>query len=137
MDRQQALEKHGKSFDAGTGLFYEGDPGTKMWVINEGYVRLTKRVCSEDILIETLGPGDFCGELALVGDGIQPVTATVVEAARMLVIEAEQFETMLRSNGELCIRMMKKLAGRLCESQFRLAVLPKEANARYPVWISG
>ena len=123
MDREQALEKHGKIFDAGTVLFYEGDPGTKLWVINEGSVRLTKRVCSEEIVIELLGPGEFCGELALIGDGIQPVTATVEETARMLVVEANQFETMLRNNGELCMRMMRKLVGRLSEAQFRLAAM--------------
>ena len=123
MDREQALEKHGKIFDPGTVLFYEGDPGTKLWVINEGSIRLTKRVCSEEIVIELLGPGEFCGELALIGNGIQPVTATVEETARLLIVEAAQFETMLRNNGELCMRMMKKLVGRLSEAQFRLAAM--------------
>ena len=123
MDREQALEKHGKIFDAGTVLFYEGDPGTKLWVINEGRICLTKRVCADEVVIEVLGPGEFCGELALIGNGIQPVTATVEETARLLVVEAAQFETMLRNNGELCMRMMKKLVGRLSEAQFRLASL--------------
>ena len=63
MDKEQALEKHVKSYDAGAVLYYEGDPASKLWVINEGHVQLTRRVCSEDVLLETLGPGDFCGEL--------------------------------------------------------------------------
>lgn len=123
MDIEQALEKYGKIIDPGTVLFYEGDPGTKLWVINEGIVQLTKRVCSEEILVETLGPGAFCGELAMLGDGTQPVTATVVESARLIDIDPRQFESMLRNNGELCIRMIKKLAGRLAESHFRLSAM--------------
>lgn len=123
MDKEQALERHGKIFEPGTVLFYEGDLGSKLWIINEGRIKLTKRVCSEEILIETLGPGDFCGELALVTDSPQPVTATVEETARLLIIDAVQFETMIRNNGELSIRMLKKLAGRLNTAQFKLSTM--------------
>ena len=123
MDKEQALEKFSKVYESGTVLFYEGDPGSKLWVINEGLVRLSKRVSNEEVSLEILGPGEFCGELALVTDGIQPVTATVVENARMLVVEPQQFETMIRSNGELSMRMLRKLAGRLNEAQFRVSVL--------------
>lgn len=123
MDKEQALERHGKTFEPGTVLFYEGDPGSKLWIINDGRIRLTKRVCSEEILIEMLGPGDFCGELALVTSGPQPVTATVEETARLLIIDAAQFESMVRGNGELSVRMLKKLAGRLNEAQFRLSAM--------------
>ena len=55
MDKEQALERLGKAYEPGAVLFYEGDPGSKLWVINEGHVQLTRRVCSEDIVIETLG----------------------------------------------------------------------------------
>jgi CRP-like cAMP-binding protein len=123
MDKEQALERHGKTFESGTVLFYEGDPGSKLWIINDGRIKLTKRVCSEEIVIEMLGPGDFCGELALVTNCAQPVTATVEETARLLIIDAAQFENMIRGNGELSIRMLKKLAGRLNEAQFRLSAM--------------
>lgn len=123
MDKEQALEKHVKSYQPGAVLFYEGDPCSKLWVINEGHVQLTRRVCSEDILLETLGPGEFCGELSIVTNGSQPVTATVVDNARIIVIDATQFENMVRTNGEFCIRMLKKLAGRLNEAHFRVAIM--------------
>ena len=123
MDIEQALSKHGKSYDSGAVLFYEGDPGSKLWIINEGHVQLTKRVCSQEVLIETLGPGEFCGELALVTGGPQPVTATVVDKARLLIVDASVFESLVRSNAELSIRMIKKLAGRLNEAQFRVSVM--------------
>lgn len=128
MDKEQAFEKHGKTFEPGSVLFYEGDPATKLWVINEGHVQLTKRVCSEEILLETLGPGEFCGELALVtGDG-QNATATVVDTARLLIVDAHQFEAMIRANAELSIRLLKKLAGRLTEAQFRVSTMQLHNN---------
>lgn len=128
MDKEQAIEKHSKIYEKGTVLFYEGDTSSKLWVINEGRIQLTKRVCSEEIVLETLGPGEFCGEIALVTDAPQPVTATVVEPARLLIIDATQFEAMLRANGELCIRMMRKLAGRLNEAQYMVTALQMRSS---------
>ena len=123
MDIEQALEKHGKSFEPGSVLFYEGDPGTKIRVINEGHIQLTKRVCNEEIILETLGPGEFCGELSLVTNSAQPSTATVVDKARLLEIDAHQFNAMMSGNVELAVRMFKKVAGRLNEANFRVSVM--------------
>ena len=123
MDKEQALEKHSKIYEPGTVLFYEGDPASKLWVINEGRIQISKRVFTEEIVLEILGPGEFCGELSLVTDAPQAVTATVIEPARLLVIDATQFEAMIRANGELSMRMMRKLAGRLNEAQFRVSAL--------------
>lgn len=118
MDKEQALEKLSKVYDTGAVLFYEGDPANAVWIINGGKVQLSKRVCSEEIVIETLGAGDFFGEISLLSNSAQMVTATVVEPAKLLVIESPQYEALLRSNGELSMRMLRKLVGRLNECQF-------------------
>lgn len=128
MDKQQLLEKHGKVYEAGTVLFREGERGNKLWVINDGRVRLSKLVDKLETTLETLGPGDFCGELALLMDTVEPVTATVVESARLLVVEASQFEVMVRSNNEIAMRMLRKLAGRLTEAHFKLSNFQLRSN---------
>ena len=123
MDKEQTIEKLGKVYEAGKVLFNEGDSCEKVYVINEGHVRISRFVCGEEAELEILGPGDYCGELALLQEGPQPVTATVVDNARLIVVEARQFETLIRNNGELAMRMLKKLAGRFNEAQFRITVL--------------
>ncbi len=117
------VEKHGKVYEAGTVLFREGEVGKRLYVINEGRIRITKRINKTEAPIEVLGPGEFCGELALVMEAPHPVTATVVEPAKLLIVDAKQFEMMVRSNGEIALRMMRKLAGRLTEAQFRIVNL--------------
>ena len=57
MDKEQALEKHSKIYEPGTVLFYEGDPASKLWVINEGRIQISKRVFTEEIVFEILCPG--------------------------------------------------------------------------------
>lgn len=117
---KQLIEKHGKIYEPGTVLFREGEVGKRIYVVNEGRIKLTKRVHTTDTMIEVLGPGEFCGELALVMEAPHPVTATVLDPARLLIVDAKQFETMVRSNTEIALRMLRKLAGRLTQAQFRI-----------------
>lgn len=116
----EKIEKHANVYEPGTVLFREGEVGKRIYVINEGRIKLTKRIHETEVLIEVLGPGEFCGELALVTEAPHPCTAIVLEPARLLIVDARQFETMVRSNAEIALRMMRKLAGRLTEAQFRI-----------------
>ena len=106
---------------AGTVLFREGETGKKMYVIKSGKVRMTKKIHDTDIAIEDLGAGDFCGEISLVTEQPRPTTATVVQDASVIQIEASQFENMVRSNSDIALRMLKKMSKRLTEAQFRIA----------------
>ena len=105
---------------AGTVLFREGESGTKMYVIKSGLVRMTKRIFDTDIVLEDLGAGDFCGEIAMVNDQARPTTATVIKDATVIQIESGQFENMIKSNSDIAVRMMRKMSARLTEAQFRV-----------------
>lgn len=114
------MENYARNFSAGDVLFQEGDPGTEVFVIQSGRVRLTKRVYRQDVVVEELGKGDFCGELALVMKTTRPVTATVIEDSTLLVIPASQFEAMIEQNVAISVQMLRRMATRLTRSQFRL-----------------
>ncbi len=115
------MEQYAKTYAPGTVLFQEGDPGTEVYVVQTGKVRITKRVFRTDVVVEDLGKGDFCGELALVMKTTRPGTAVVVEEAQLLVIPADQFEEMVSSNPAITLQMLKRLAARLTRAQFRLS----------------
>ena len=105
----------------GTVLFREGETGTKMYVIKSGKIRMSKQIYDTSVTIEELGAGDFCGEIALVTNQARTTTAMVVKEATVIQIDASQFENMLRSNSDIAVRMMKRMAQRLIEAQFRIA----------------
>ncbi len=115
------MDNYAKTFKAGTILFEEGDPGTDVYVIQSGRVRLTKRVFRSEVTVEELGKGEFCGELALVMKTTRPTTATVLEDAQLLVVPAEQFEAMIQQNSAITLQMLKRLATRITRAQFRLS----------------
>ncbi len=108
---------------AGKILFREGEAGSHMYVIKSGRIRLRKSVHDEEVLVDELAAGAFCGELALINDQPRPVTATVVEEASLLKVNAEQFEQMVRKNPDIAMRMLKKMGQRLTEAQYRVTNL--------------
>ncbi len=124
MDKQKDKQKDklGQIYEPGTVLFRENDVIENVWVINEGSIRLSRLVNQREVTLETLGPGEFCGELALLSDGPQMSTATVMESAKLLVLDAKQFESMIRNNGDIACKVISKLASRHTELQVRLSV---------------
>jgi CRP-like cAMP-binding protein len=116
-------ERFGRHFAAGDLLFREGDPGSEMFVIQSGRVQLTRRVRGRDAVLAVLPPGEFFGEMAIINRRPRNATATVVEDARLLVIDALTFEAMIRGNTEIGLRMIKKLAARLAQVDDQVEVL--------------
>src|ERR671934_349281 len=107
------FQRFGKEFPKGHVLFREGDPGKEMYVLQSGKVAISKRVRDVEKVLATLGPGEFFGEMAIISNKPRNATATVSQDARLLIIDPKTFEGMIRSNGEISVRMIKKLADRL------------------------
>ncbi len=102
-----------REFPVGEVLFREGDAGSEMYVIQSGRVRVTKKVAGGDFPIAMLGRGEFLGEMAILNNKPRTATATVVEPASCLVIDAKTLESMIPNNSEIAMRLVKKLAARL------------------------
>jgi CRP/FNR family transcriptional regulator, cyclic AMP receptor protein len=124
-------ERFSKEFPKGTVLFSEGDPGREMFVIRKGRVTISKLSREVETVLVTLGPGEFFGEMSILNQKPRSATATVAEDARLLVLDPRTFETMLRANGEIALRMIQKLADRLAEADAQIEnLLLQDASAR-------
>jgi CRP-like cAMP-binding protein len=116
MADDQLSQKYGKEFPQGTVLFRDGEPGKEMYVVQQGKVHVSKRVGDVEKILATLGPGEFLGEMSILNNKPRSATATCATACKLLVIDAKTFEAMIRGNAEIAIRMIKKLADRLAET---------------------
>ncbi len=105
--------KFGREFLKGTVLFREGEPGREMYIIQKGKVQVRKRVGLTEKVLAELGEGEFFGEMALLLGAERSATVVVIEDSRILVIQPEAFESLLKSNIEIALKMLKKMAGRL------------------------
>lgn len=117
------LERFGRAFPAGTVLFREGDAAQEMYVIHSGRVEVTRRIRDRSAVLAVLPPGEFFGEMAIINNRPRSATATVVEDAVLLVIDARTFEAMIRGKAEIAVRMIKALASRLDQANQQIELL--------------
>lgn len=114
------LADHAKQFmpvPAGGKVFQAGQPGDCMYAVKTGtlQVRIGKTV------VETLGPGDVFGEMALLNENeVRSATVVAVSDSVLAVIDAKRFEFMVKHVPSFAIELMRVLAGRLLEMNKRV-----------------
>jgi CRP/FNR family cyclic AMP-dependent transcriptional regulator len=93
----------------GKELMREGDRGREFFVILEG----TADVTQGGEKINSLGPGDFFGEIALISD--LPRTASVMATSplRALVVTARSFQRLVEQSPEIQRKVLEAAVARL------------------------
>lgn len=125
------LERFAVDYDAGTVLFREGELGEEMFVVQAGTVEITRQVGERRQVLATLGPGEFFGEMAIINNRPRSATATVLEPARLLVVDSAKFEAMLRARTEIAVRLIRAMGERLERANQQVEVLLlRDANHR-------
>jgi CRP-like cAMP-binding protein len=93
----------------GKTLIREGDRGREFFVLVEGSADVRRR----NRKVNTLGSGDFFGEIALVSQ--QPRTATVTTSSpvRALVVTEQSFRSLLDRAPDVQRKVLQALADRV------------------------
>jgi CRP-like cAMP-binding protein len=97
-------------------VFREGELGTEMYIIHEGKVEILSGSGVGEQLLSVLEKGDFFGEMAILEDLPRAASARAVTDVKLLQINGSTFDQLLRNNPEIAVRMMRKLARRLRET---------------------
>ncbi len=97
-----------------TALFYSGDSGDALYLIESGRVRISVRDADgSDVTLAELAGGDFFGEMALLDGKPRSADATVIEDARFAILSRENFLKFVRANPEVALKMMSAITNRL------------------------
>jgi CRP-like cAMP-binding protein len=94
---------------AGAEICRAGDPGHTMFAIVEGSVEITLG----DRLLETLGAGEFFGEMSLLDQSPRSATARAKTECRIVTIDERRFGFMVQQTPFFALEMMRTLAKRL------------------------
>ncbi|MDX6485785.1 MAG: hypothetical protein QOF43_938 [Gaiellaceae bacterium] len=94
---------------AGYTLTKEGASGREFVVIVEGAAEVRRRGRK----VNTLGAGDFLGEIALLSRGPRTATVTTTTPTHLLVITASAFRSLLRRTPSMQLQVLEALADRL------------------------
>ncbi len=87
-----------------TKIFSEGDLGDSFFIIGSGTVRVVKvGEAKEDEILAILKPGMSFGEMALIEKETRSATVISNEPGRVLQMNKDDFEKLLRSDKELAL----------------------------------
>ena len=96
-------------------VFAHGARGTSMFVVVNGRVAVER---ADGSRLAELGPGEFFGEMALVGEGVRAATVRALDAATQLAeIDRARFIYLVGQQPAFSLTVMRVLAERLGRAQ--------------------
>jgi len=90
-------------------LMREGAFGEEFFLIVDGHVRIDRGGQT----LNTLGPGDYLGEIALIDKGRRTATAIAEGPAKLLVLSHQGFNSLLDQSPTIRLEIMSSLANRV------------------------
>lgn len=104
-----------REFARGDAIFFEGDPGSALYIIVRGTVDIMRTPRKKSVRLATLTQGMFFGEIALVEDGPRSATAIAREQTTLLCFFKSDFENVLKYHPRLSAKLTLRLAGILAQ----------------------
>src|SRR5690349_7569689 len=123
-------------FAPGEVVFLEGEPSRAVLFVREGEVEAAKEAGTGEVVLGTVGPGEFAGEMGVV-EG-RPRSATVRARTAVLgeMVERRAFLERVSRDPQLAFGVLLRLSERLHAADERLAeavaAAPDEGHATAP-----
>ncbi len=130
-----------REVEPGTEIIHHGQPGGGLYLVVSGELEVLRAdERGLRVVFGHLGPGDICGEMALLGRGPRLTTATVcaVRATTLLFLPQAEFDRSLDEIPELRASFEAVAAQRARDNDARLGPsLPKDTARLDPstVWL--
>jgi voltage-gated potassium channel len=93
----------------GVRLTGEGAAGYSFFVLAQG----TAAVTSEGATLADLGPGDFFGEIAILGNGRRSATVTTTSQAKLFVMFGTEFRELQQTHPDIAARIEEEMRQRV------------------------
>ena len=120
---------HTRGLRARTRLFAAGDAGSALYLVLNGWLKLTRPGGSgRDIVLELAGPGSVFGELAVLCDRPRAADAVAISACRVLAIDGRALLAALRAHPDALLAVVRLLGERLARTtaQMEDGLIPAE-----------
>lgn len=110
-ERERLLQRFGKRLTAGQVIYREGELGSEAFLLQEGRVRLIKRVRTAERSLMVLRPGDLFGESAFIAGAPRSSTAIALSDGTALAFDNATFQNLLENNRPVASRVGRLGAG--------------------------
>ncbi|WP_255603371.1 PP2C family protein-serine/threonine phosphatase [Oscillochloris sp. ZM17-4] len=117
---QMAASMGQRRLDAGEVLFHQGDTGYDCFVILSGSLEVLTFVNEVEHQLEVYAAGQIIGEMALIDRSPRSATIRAVEPSHLVVITESDFKTLIGSNPELAMSMLRNGTTRVRNTNQRM-----------------
>jgi CRP-like cAMP-binding protein len=93
----------------GKELIRQGELARQFFILTDGWAEVRRNGRK----VNTLGPGDFFGEIGLITDRLTSASVKTTTPARALVITRASFKRMLRESPNIQLKVLQALAQRI------------------------
>jgi CRP/FNR family cyclic AMP-dependent transcriptional regulator len=122
------LKKVARVFANSEIIFQEGSYGDEMFIVHSGTVRLVKKSIESEMIIATIEPGEFFGEMALVDNAPRSVSAIAgADQTRLLALDRDKFLFLVSHQPAFALTVMHVLCQRIRAMNERLAQLEQKS----------
>ncbi len=118
--RQKLLQRFGRTFAAGVTIYAEGHEADACYIVQEGRVRLVKRIRSTERSLTVLKPGDLFGEDALLPKSLRSSSAVALTDLTVLALDRQTFSFLLVENVDVAGKLVQQLVRRLRDAEEQL-----------------
>ncbi|MGH7294256.1 MAG: Crp/Fnr family transcriptional regulator [Polyangiaceae bacterium] len=122
-ERARLLGRFGRRFVAGEAIFEEGKPASEAFLLQEGRVRLIKRVAMADRSLAVVKPGDLFGESALLDGTAYGSTAVAISEGTVLALDRATFRALLEQHPLVASRAIDQLVRRLRDAEDQIEIM--------------
>jgi CRP/FNR family transcriptional regulator, cyclic AMP receptor protein len=103
-----------KSVPRATALFAKGDPGSSLFAICRGTVKISSpSVDGHDAVFSLISKGDIFGEIALLDGGPRTADAVTITDCELFIIDRRDFLPIMREETEIALKMIEILCAKL------------------------
>ncbi|MEB1807216.1 MAG: Crp/Fnr family transcriptional regulator [Bacillaceae bacterium] len=102
-------------------LFMQGEPLDRVFFIHKGQVKIYKTdVSGKEQIVSILQSGEMFPHAGFFRTGNYPAHAEVMEEATLLVIPIVEFERLLLSRPDICMKLFRVMGEKIIDLQNRL-----------------
>jgi CRP/FNR family transcriptional regulator/CRP/FNR family cyclic AMP-dependent transcriptional regulator len=113
-----------RTFPKGHTILYGDDPGTNLFIIAKGTVKIVINADDgREHILGLLGETDFFGEMSLLDGEPRSASAVAREASTVLSISRDEFQAVLRRNPDISVKILTTICQRLRHTDRHLEAL--------------
>ena len=102
-----------RTYQDGEMVCAEHMPGSELYVIQSGKVKITKIIETQEIILAILDAGEIVGEMSLLDNKDRTANIIALGETQIMAVNKNNFEKIILQNEKLAIKLLMVLADRL------------------------